>query len=306
MVYNKIDNPAPPPQGNVDIATLQRHAVDIDFFLRNIAEKINNMSMLNHAVDVIEKTYGDRVSVSDKGKDLLKFGFNPNVGNSGRFTIWYTGKDQANETYVADNLNTIDSISSSSASDTQAVTIEGHTMTSGERTFVTQTVTLDGQNRVVLSTPLNRVTRVFHADLSSTNLVGEIYVYQNTGISSGKPIDTTKIHLTIPAGENQSQKASTSLSKEDYWIITQISAGNLQKTGSNIADVRLEVRNAGGVFKPRSKAVNVRTGENNELFFEPYLIIKPNSDIRLTANGTTTGMAISGDIHGFLAKIVGN
>ena len=67
--------------------------------------------LINHALDVIYRSYGDRVSLSRKGKDLLKFGRNPNVGTS-RVTIWYTGQDQGNETYVADNVNSIDTISS--------------------------------------------------------------------------------------------------------------------------------------------------------------------------------------------------
>lgn len=281
---------------------LQKHAVDIDFFLKNVQEKINDMSLLNHAKDVILKTYGDVVSFSNKGKDLLKFGRNPNVGTS-RSTIWYTGQDQANETYVADNVNSIDTISSSDATDTEVVQIQGHTMTGGNLTFVAQTVTLNGQNKVVLSTPLNRCTRVAHNNESATDLVGEIYVYEDTAISSGKPTDTTKIHLTVPAGENQSQKASTSISQFDYWVISSFKASYLQKSGSNVAEVRIECREIGGVFTPLTEAIAISTGESKEVTFEPYLIVPKNCDVRLTSLSSASNQNISGEMNGFLGII---
>lgn len=262
----------------------------------------NDFDLL-YAINRIAKDYGDLVSVEDKEKSLIKFGENPNVGTA-RATIWQTGADDANETYVADNTNSIDSISSSSGSDTEVVTVEGHTETGDEKTFVTQNVTLTGQTRAALGTALNRVTRVLHAGQSSTDLVGNIYVYENTTISAGKPTDTTKIHLSLPAGENQSQKASTSLSNSDYWIVTGFSAGLKEKSGSNFADVRLEVRLQGGVFRPVSKPIIVSTGRNGDRSFKPYVIIPKNADVRLTAVASAAGQAVVGDIQGYLASVI--
>lgn len=260
-------------------------------------------NLLEHAKDVIFKSYGDRVSFSEKGKDLLKFGKNPNVGSSFA-TIWYTGQDNANETYVADDVNSIDTISSSSASDTEVVRIEGHTMTGGNRTFVVQTATLNGQNKVTLTTPLNRCTRVAHNDESSTDLVGEIYVYEDTAITAGKPTDTTKIHITVQAGENQSQKASTSLSSVDYWVIGSMQFNYLQKSGSNVASFRIEVREQGGVFKPKTDEITVTTGNSRDVMFAPYLIIPKNSDVRISAKTSALNQELSADINGFLAVVI--
>lgn len=303
LVLDRIREPTPPPYGRLTVDDLQKHAVDIDFFLRNVAEKINDMSLLNHAKDVIKKSYGEVVSFSEKGKDLLKFGRNPNVGSS-RSTIWYTGQDQANEMYVADNVNSIDTISSNNVADTEVVELQGHTMSGGNLTFVVQTATLNGQNKVTLTTPLNRCTRIKHAQQSAVDLVGEIYAYEDTAIIAGKPTDTTKIHLTVPAGENQSQKASTSLSSTDYWVISSITASLLQKSGSNVAEVRLETREIGGVFTPFTEPIAVKTGDSKEIIFEPYLIIKKNTDVRLTAIASASGQNVSGGINGFLAKVV--
>lgn len=295
------------PTGSVE--TLESDTQRIVEFLRRLREDYEEFKSrgdmdykIQHAINVIQSTYGDTVSVDAKNKDLRKFGRNPQVGNTGRVSIWYTGQDNANETYVADNVNSIDTISSSSGSDGLIVTVEGHTMSGGNRAFVTQQATLNGQNKVTLSTPLNRCSRVFNS--SSTSLIGEVYVYEDTAISAGKPSDTTKIHLTVPAGNNQSQKASTSLSSTDYWIVTGFGAGYLEKTGSNVANVEIEVRQSNNVFRPISRPIVLRTGTTESLQFNPYLIIPPNSDIRITAISSGSGQEIEADMQGYLAAII--
>ena len=205
-----------------------------------------NDPKIYHAIQVINSTYGVDVSIDSKKKDLLKFGRNTAVNTASTgYTIWATGSDQAHETYVAANTNSIDSISSAAA-DTQQITVEGHTESGGNKTFVVQNVTLTGTTRAALSTPLNRCTRAYNN--GTTNLTGPVYIYENTAITTGKPNDTTKIHLTIPGGKNQSEKASTSLSSQDYWIVTGVYADVFTKT-SAFADVSLQIRLNGKVFR---------------------------------------------------------
>lgn len=260
---------------------------------------IDHDPLINDALNRIYADYSVNVSVKNKAKNLLKFGRCENIGTS-LGTIWFTGQDDADETYVADDTNSIDSISSSSASDTEVVTIEGHTMASGDRTFVSQTATLNGQTKVTLSTALNRVTRCYHNGESSTDLVGEIYIYEDTTISSGKPTDTTKIHLTIDAGKNQSEKCATTLSSTDYWIITTFRCSVLKKTAA-YADCQLEWRSVGGVFREIEDitASNVAAG----IFqFNPYMIVPANADVRLRAVADSASTEVSGSIQGYLAN----
>lgn len=336
-----------------------------------------NLNFAEHAIKKIKRDFGDDVSIDAKSKDLYKFGKNSNVGNPARSTLWYTGQDQANETYVFRNL--IDSFSSASASDTGIRRIEGHyvgddisvsslTQTSGiatcitstehggttgdwvyisganeseyngivqitvidsniftysvssgatspatgtiiatnqNKTFISQEITANGTSRVALDRFLARATRIFVSNQNkAVDNVGENYVYENTSISSGKPVDTTKIHLTLPAAENQSFKSSTSISQYDYFIISRIAAGYPTKTGSNTADIRLEIRELGGVFRPASSSLNISTGTSDRINFEPYLIVPKNADVRLTAVSSGSSQEISGIIQGFLAKII--
>jgi len=256
---------------------------------------------IKYAIQRIKADYGVNVLVSSKLKPLLKFGRNPNVGAAATgYTIWYTGQDQANETYVATNVNSIDSISSSSTAVLGSVMIEGHTQSSGNRTFVVQSATLQGQTRVALTTALNRCSRVYNDSTSTWD--GGVYAYENTTITAGKPVDTTKIHVSVAANKNQSEKASTSLSSSDYWIVTGFRGDILEKANAT-ADVELQVRLNGKVFRP-VEDVSCSNSHNGEFQFKPYLIVPPNSDVRLVAASDSTSRDVSGSIQGYLAKIV--
>lgn len=256
---------------------------------------------IQYAQKRILEDYGHNVSVMTKAKGLLKFGRNTAVGTAiTGYTIWGTGTDRANETYVAANTNSIDTVSSSSAADLVDIIVEGHTETAGDKTFVIQTATLNGQNKVVLTTPLNRLTRMYNNN--GTNLEGAIYGYEDTPIVTGKPTDTTKIHATIRAGKNQTEKASTSISSTDYWILTGFRGSILDKT-SAFADVEIQVRQSGGVFR-QIEDVACSSSSNGVFDFKPYFIIPPNSDVRLVAVADGANTDISGSIQGYLAEII--
>lgn len=255
---------------------------------------------IKYAEDRILADYGDVVSVENKAKGLLKFGRNPSVGSATTgYTIWNNGQDEENETYVAANTNSIDTISSTSASDTMEFTVEGHTESGGNKTSVTQTVTLTGTTKATLTTPLNRVNRAYNS--SGTNLVGDVYIYEDTAISGGKPTDTTKIHARIAMEKNQTEKAATALSSVDYWIITGFRGSIVEKAAAN-ADIELQIRLPGGVFRPREE-VTASNAHNGVFLFKPYLIVPPNSDIRLVAVADGANTDISGSIQGYLANI---
>lgn len=251
---------------------------------------------IKHAIDVIFATYGDVVSVEDKNKDLLKFGRNKLVQTT-KSTLMTLPTGITNETYVSDNL--ITTISSSSGSDTQTLSLEGHTVSGGLFTFVVQTVTLNGQNQVTLTTPLARATRAYNT--GATDLVGTIYVYQNDTDTSGVPDTNTKVHLMIDAGLNNSEKASTTLSNVDYWVVTEYYADCLEKVNT-FGIVHFEIREVGGVFVNKiDNACNDTSPANHE--FHPYLIIPKNADIRLRVSSSSSNSDYSGGIEGILLKV---
>lgn len=251
---------------------------------------------IEHAKQVILADYSDAVSIEAKNKDLLKFGRSEFVQTTPT-TLMTLPSGIYNETFVS--TNAITSIVSDSTSDTTTVIIEGHTISSGDLTFVSQIATLTGQTAVTLTTPLARVTRCYAS--GSTDLVGTISICENDTYTAGVPNTPAGVHLQIRAGQNQSEKASTSLSSTDYWIVTRLYGDILEKTAA-IAEIALEIRRPGNVFR-KVTDFSVSTSGGSMRKYCPYIIIPPNSDIRLRAIASAANKIVSGGIGGVLAKV---
>lgn len=247
-----------------------------------------------HALQVARSTFGVNASVDEKAKDLLKFGSNVAVGTS-ETTIMTLPSGQTSETFVS--TNAITHVASTQSGDTGSLVVEGHTIGEDGFTFVTQSVTLAGNTKTALATPLARVARAYND--TDTEFAGVIYVAEDVTFSSGVPQTATAIHLMIPAGRQQSEKCATTLSKVDYWIVTNCFADVLEKSAA-FADVQLQVRLFGKVFRTQvTYAAN--DSSRGYLQFDPYLVIPANSDVRLTATADGANTDISGGIQGYLA-----
>ena len=244
----------------------------------------------------IQQTYGDKVSIDRKAKSLLKFGRSSELSTNTLETVWTVGGD---ESYVTDN--TISFVSSSSASDTQEVTIEGHTLADNKFTFVVQTATLNGQNAVSLTTDLARVSRIYNSD--STELAGRVVVYENATISGGIPTDATKIHIDIPQGFQQSFKAATTFSNVDYYIMTGFYGAVSSKVSAGV-DFYIEVRDVGKVFLPKGCFTASSTGGNSDITLDPAIIVPKNADVRIRAETPTNNAVVFGIFKGYLAKVL--
>ena len=134
-----------------------------------------------------------------------KFGAAPDFDFAdGSVTVW-DGADDGNIAqmrYVYSETAAIDSISSSSAADVQVMKIQG---LDANFDLITQAATLNGQNRVELTTPLIRIFRMKNDN--SVDNAGYIYAYENTAITGGTPTDSTKVRCVIQPGNNQTLMA---------------------------------------------------------------------------------------------------
>jgi len=248
----------------------------------------------------IERTFGDKVSIDKKAKSLIKFGKSAELSTNGLATIWTVG---GHETYVDDNL--ITHISSSSAADVYEVILECHTVegtgVDQKFTFLTQTVTLQGQTKVALPTPVARVSEV--TNNNSTELVGRVVVYEDVAVTNGIPNDESKIHIDIEAGMQNSFKAATTFSDSDYYVLTG-GFGSVSSKQTGAADFFLEVRSAGKVFVQRA-AVSASSGGPWNIELDPAVIIPKNSDVRITVETDTNNTVVFGVFKGYLAGITG-
>ena len=258
---------------------------------------------VTQAINQILGTTGDTVSVQKKAKSLFKFGHSEQVQSGQYCTLMDLPTGTYNEVYLTDNL--ITTISSASAADTQVVQVEGHTLAGGNFTFVTQEVTLTGQTQASLGTPLARCTRFYNK--GSVDFAGDIYVYEDDTSAAGVPDTDAGVHCMLYAvnATNQSLKCSTTLSSQDYWIVTQAFAAINQKAGSPIAEVRIEIREYGGVFRTAGIAtISTGGGPWTGFSFDPAIIVPKNADIRMRAKGSANGLNISGWFNGYLAIVL--
>lgn len=254
---------------------------------------------LSHAIGVIRSTYGDDVSIDAKSKTLYKFGRNPATNSSTFETVQPEGGD---ETYAT--TNAIDKFSSSNAGDTQEIVIEGHTISGGKLTFVTQTVTLEGQTEKALTTPLARVTRLYNN--GSTPFAGDVYVYEDDTVSAGVPQTASKIHMKVAVADigEQSEKCSTSISNTDYLIITQFIGYCFDKTAETVEFIG-ELRQVGTTNKVFRRVFSTAgsDGRPTVIEFDPPFIVPKNHDIRVRAK--TAGVAdVGASFNGYLAKVI--
>jgi len=254
---------------------------------------------LLHAIQTIEATYGDEVSVRAKNQDLHKFGHRTDIGTS-LATIQHLPTGILHETYLT--TNDITTIVSVNDTDDQEVVLETHTIDGdGNFTFVHQTATLNGQTPVALDTPCARVSRIFN--IGATDFIGPIYVCEDDTFSSGVPNTASGVHLLTHAGDNISDKAAIVTASNEYLILTSYSADLLKKT-AGYAEVIFQVRYDIVFISFWRIAAGSNSGRGTQLA-KPYFIIPPNSDIRLAAIADSSNTAVSGGIQGVSATIRG-
>lgn len=260
---------------------------------------------LTAAANEIAATDNVEIDVVRKSKTLLKFGRHPSLGTT-RALIWSHGPDHGTETLLASNG--ITSIISSSAADTgKTVRIEYHTISGNNLTFGVQTATLNGQTAVTLPTACARISRMNNS--GTTNIAGNVYTYEGGATTAGVPNDLTKVHARIRGADTpslqQTEKAATSISANDYWIITQ-ATGHL--LGSNTARVRLtlERKSTTGVWLPTGITIGLGNNGNTQAggIIDPPIIIPANHDVRMMGTSSAASTNVAAYFNGYLATIV--
>ena len=255
---------------------------------------IQSVNLIDLAVNEIESTYGDRVRVNRKS--LHKFGRFESVGTS-EVDINYLGIDP-----VHSDTNSITHFSSTNAADNQTLRVEGFTISGTELTFVVQNITLNGQTKTALATPLSRVARIANT-ASLTPTLGDVYIYEDGAITGGIPDDPGTVGNVMPATDQSTLFAGSSVAHNNFFICTGYWA-YLGKKTTAYADIRFKTQKVDASFYRTVSISNISNYGGIEHRFEPYLIIPPNTDIDLTAVGSTSGIDVFAGFDGFFADII--
>jgi len=249
---------------------------------------------LAFAKEEIQRTYGHNVVLGRKS--LHKFGRFENLGTAEN-DINYLGIDPLHST-----TNSITTVSSSNASDTtQTIVIEGMTISGTDLSFTSQGVTLNGQAKVTLTTPVSRVTRISNS-IGPVTTLGDVYVYEDTAISGGIPTDLSTVGNVMAVADQSTLFAGTSVSSNNYFIMTGLWAYLGKKTNA-FADIRFKTKAVGTGFS-RSRVIgSISNSSPLARIIQPYLIITPNTDIDITGVGSTTNIDVFAGFDGVFADI---
>lgn len=270
-----------------DARSFQNVATIQDFWATQAMRKILN-------------DHGDKVYITSG--DLLKFGRTLNADSGVKTTVMYLEGTERHETLVDDN--SIDTISSSDGTDDQIITIVGHTITAGNKVEITQNATLNGQTKVVLTTPLSRVNRAYNND--TTVFAGSLYIYEDGAITAGVPNTDNEVHMTVLAAEQQSEKAATATDYNEYLIITRMvmSVNRATSSASNV-DIELEIQRPNNVFRPVIAPITLRTASTTSIQVDlgPYIIVPKNSDVRVVATSSANDTVVTAGFFGIHARV---
>lgn len=275
---------------------------------KNNGSFVNVRTTLDGNLTISDNSSGLAIAKGDVSKHsfIHKFGNAPDFDTSdGEVTVWDGAEDGAtweNMVYDYSSSADIDSISSSDAGDTVEIEILG---LDSDYNAVTQTITLNGQTRVALTTSLVRVFRMINAN--STNLVGHVFCYVNGSITGGVPDDASTIRSIIQPENNQTEMAVYTIPNgyTGYMRSWYAATAGASKTSDYI--IRLKARPTGGVFQLKHKSSINETGSSHvqHQYIEPE-VFQAKTDLEMTVEMTAAGGTGANISAGFDIVLVEN
>jgi len=248
---------------------------------------------IGHAIQEIFQTFGDTVQTGRK--TLFKFGVNANLGTS-QTVINYLGIDP-----VRPSTNSITHFSSDDAADTQTLRVEGMTISGSELTFTVQNITLNGQTKTALTTPLARVTRIANVTVGQSSTAGDVYIYEDGTVSGGIPTNLATVGNVMPASDQSTLYAGTSVASTNYFLATRWKAHVARKTAAFV-DLRFQIAPVGGTWRTVQTSTAAR--ENSVIVTgDPCFIIPPNYDIRIVGTSSAANTDCHSSFDGYFADI---
>jgi hypothetical protein len=218
--------------------------------------------------------------------NIHKFGETGAMAKDIRTDVWNYSATE--EIYTFSTTADIDTISSSINGDTQDILITG---LDTNWAVVSQTITLTGQTKSLLSTPLIRVYRM--QNVGSTDLTGIVYIYPDTAITNGVPNDTTTIRGIINDGNNQTLTTIMPVPSGKTAYLTKWFCTLSGKVGG-IIDVHLSFRPFGGVFQVKESIAIIGAGSSSYIYgYETPLSFPEKGDFKITADADTINMKCS-------------
>jgi len=229
----------------------------------------------------IQKLYG--VSAVECGLSNFSYGHNIDLDSGGYEQVWHYGGIE-----VLPTTNAIDTISSSNTGDTEIIFFKGKIYNAdGNLEDVEQTAILNGQNKVVLSTPLARVLQMYNNN--GTPLLGDVYIYEDDTIITGVPQTAANVHGLITICDEQAANSLYTVDGDKYTAITQIVI-SVGTSNNAVAEFLIQQKLKDKVWRT---LFNTTTTDTFEFDLTIPFISPPNTDIRVLAKTGGNNLEVS-------------
>ena len=252
------------------------------------------------------------MTLQDYAKPMRKFGRGVCAAAQTK-TALMTQQSTTVDVEAHTTANLVDTLSSTAAN-TAVLGVQGFTAdTSGDLTYVDQDATMNGTTAVTLATPLNTVTRLYVKEGTfaspSADVAVPVYASEstNTGLTAGLPTSAAYCKAIMPANVNQTEKALTATASNEYAAILGVDVSlpeAASPTGTAAADISLEIKRKGGVYRPVGLEAAVGAQQRTaSVTFDPPVIVPPNSYFRLVASASTLDLTVAGAMNGVVFQV---
>jgi hypothetical protein len=275
-----------------DDATLQKSVLtalnDAGSFVNVNATASNNLRVAN-VEDGLSIAKGDVANTSF----VHKFGDAPDFDvTDGYVTIWDGANDAGLNAMVYTYSTTADitQVSSSNAGEATETEIQG---LDENYELIVQIATLNGQNAVILDTPLIRVFRA--KNNNGTIFLGDVYISTSgAALSSGVPTTPSEARAVIQASHQQTLMAVYTIpaGKTGYMRDFYVSASGAKRSSAH--QMHLAARPFGGVFQTKHVTA-IQTDGTSRIkhdYTEPEVFAE-KTDIEIHANTDQDAAGIS-------------
>jgi len=175
------------------------------------------------------------------------------------------------------------------------------TISGSELTFTVQNITLNGQTKTALTTPLARVTRIANVTVGQSSTAGDVYIYEDGTVSGGIPTNLATVGNVMPASDQSTLYAGTSVASTNYFLATRWKAHVARKTAAFV-DLRFQIAPVGGTWRTVQTSTAAR--ENSVIVTgDPCFIIPPNYDIRIVGTSSAANTDCHSSFDGYFADI---
>lgn len=231
-----------------------------------------------------------------------KFGNAPDFDATDGFVTVWDGADDGHVDlmdYVYSTAAATMAISSTGA-DTIAIEVQG---LGADSTMQIDTVTTSGQAKVTLDSTFIRVFRM--KNINTVDNVGHIYLFEDTTVAAGIPVDSSKVRAILQPGNNQTLMAiyTIPMDKKGYFEQYEVSIAGANKTSNYTFELR--TRELGGVFQIKDvKAVADNGTSNYTKEYKAPLELEGFTDIEVRVKVNAAGATAASFSAGFHIKLV--